>query len=84
MVVNTDVFFGNGKQRIMHEVLLELAVGHVVRQVRQLKYLDSAFSAMCTITSSSYQLIILRLSYNRTSVLSSEHNQITAVLLKKC
>lgn len=30
MVVNTDVFFGNGKQRIAHEVLLELAVGRVV------------------------------------------------------
>lgn len=30
MVVNTDVFFGNGKQRIVHEVLLELAVGRVV------------------------------------------------------
>lgn len=30
MDVNTDVFSGNCKQRIMHEVLLEPAVGHVV------------------------------------------------------
>lgn len=65
MDVNTHVFSGKN-----HVWSLTGAGCMPCGLAEQLKYLDSALSAMCT---------TLRLANNRTSVLAFEHNQIAAI-----